>query len=80
MYIYIYIYIYMCGAPCFWAPPPRVGSDSPRELASRLGSKRPAGWAAGWSAGWLSHSSSLITSRAAESSYGAARAASKQLG
>ena len=26
----------MCGAPGFWAPPPRVGSDSPRELASRL--------------------------------------------
>ena len=39
IYVYIYIYIYMCGAPGFWAPPPRVGSDSPRELASRLGSR-----------------------------------------
>ena len=30
----------MCGAPGFWAPPPpRVGSDSPRVLASRLGSR-----------------------------------------
>ena len=29
----------MGGTPGFWAPPPRVGSDSPRELASRLGSR-----------------------------------------
>ena len=29
----------MCQVSGFWAPPPRVGSDSPRVLASRLGSR-----------------------------------------
>ena len=34
----IYIYIYVWGSRLL-GPPPRVGSDSPRQLASRLGSR-----------------------------------------
>ena len=34
-----HIYIYVWGSRLLGPPPPRVGSDSPRVLASRLGSR-----------------------------------------
>ena len=37
-FLYIHVYIYVSG-PRIQGPPPRLGSDSPRDLASRLGSR-----------------------------------------